>query len=74
MFGRRCCLHEGVDGDLIVLALAHVPDVVVACVRVALASIMVIINIIIAAVVVIGLLSIAPGMDAVVVVIVATIP
>ena len=56
---------------------AAVPDVVVACVCVALGSIIVIIISSIAAVVVIGLvhglLSGAPGMDVVVVVIVASI-
>ena len=77
MFGGRCCLPEGVDGDVLVLALAHVPDVVVACVRVAVGSIIVIIMMSIAVVVVIGLLhgllSSPPGIDAVVVVIVASI-
>ena len=77
MFGGRCCLPEGVDGDVFVLATADVPDVVVACVRVALGSSIVIIIMSIAAVAVIGLLhgllSSAPGIDAVVVVIVASI-
>ena len=77
MFGGRCWPPEGVDVDVLVLALAHVPDVVVACVRVALGSIIVIIIRSIAAVVMIrllhGLLSGAPGIDAVGVVIVASI-